>query len=99
MTCRIHDARTSEYGLQRNLRVADILEKKTSTPGRVNAASSLASRQVGQIYRPGLSAGISGTGYDAISMSSYVSSVPGGEVAGTDTASVSSAMRHQINIM
>ena len=51
------------------------------------------------MYRPGLSAGISGTGYDTVSMSSYVSSVPGGEVAATDTASISSAMRHQINIM
>ncbi len=81
-----------------------------SSPGRLAAAAQLASRQQQQAalassYRPGLSADISGTAYDTISMSSYVSSMLGDAqqaqlgVNAAETASVSSATRHQINIM
>ena len=50
-----------------------VVGRKFVTPSRSRAASLLASRQLGP--RPGLSAGISGTGFDTASMSSQVSSI------------------------
>ncbi len=57
-----------------------MIGRKFVTPSRANAASRLASLKVlPPEFRPSLSAGISGTAFlDAASMSSYVSSVPGG---------------------
>ncbi|XP_013397504.1 pericentriolar material 1 protein isoform X3 [Lingula anatina] len=52
------------------------------TPSRANAAARLASRRQPppEEYRPGLSANISGTAFmDTASLSSYMSSLPGGE--------------------
>ena len=60
--------------------ISAVIGRKFPTPSRANAASRLASLKVSPAdFRPSLSAGISGTAFmDAASMSSYVSSVPGG---------------------
>ena len=60
-----------------------VIGEKFPTPSRASAAARLASQKVDGGYRPGVSAGISGTAYnDAASVSSAVSSEPGGEDGG-----------------
>ena len=57
---------------------SNVIGEKFPTPSRASAAARLASQKV-ESYKPGVSAGISGTGYDVASVSSAVSSEPGGE--------------------
>ena len=61
----------------------EVIGQRFPTPQRAVAASRLASQQVAEsVYRPGLSAGISGAGIgDAASVSSALSSLAGGDVA------------------
>ena len=70
------------------LSLSAVIKHKYPTPSRANAAASLASRQRhSDNFRPGLSAGICGTAFtDNTSMSSALSSVPGGENAANMSA-------------